>query len=413
MMIFLTIFFLIILFFNWNKFLQPFTLFILSWILYIGIKLLYEFSNGRNYKEILYLEVLLMSVSFLIGYVFSKCIFNLQIKKNINFKINYIPKNNGLKLLSISVILIFIFTVYLLLLGVKINQITSDSLAIRWLLGNGGNNFLTQLILVPLSVIPVIYFWNIEKIKPLIGFFIIIFCFYYFYVLGIRGVIVDWIFSFITITSFKNNTLKIPFKKILTFAISALFIISFIGIIRFNSQLENNTAVKNIETSSAIILASDLFFERLDFLDVLNAYFKKVELGQDELKLPSIPFISMFLPRSIVKEKLFPTDTQVTKLSGDGFDQENITRIVGPLPELYKIGGNFAVCFWYFIVGMLFYLINFKLLSAKTGSLFQKVYSKQLLQIGSIPLFFGINTIYGTQFIIVTLISILSFIIFE
>ena len=177
MMIFLTIFFLIILFFNWNKFLQPFTLFILSWILYIGIKLLYEFSNGRNYKEILYLEVLLMSVSFLIGYVFSKCIFNLQIKKNINFKINYIPKNNGLKLLSISVILIFIFTVYLLLLGVKINQITSDSLAIRWLLGNGGNNFLTQLILVPLSVIPVIYFWNIEKIKPLIGFFIIIFCF--------------------------------------------------------------------------------------------------------------------------------------------------------------------------------------------------------------------------------------------
>jgi len=410
-MLLLVLIFIILLFVTRNRFLQPFSLFVASWILYIGIKIIYEFINDRFYKDILLNEIAFMTVSFLFGYTLSKLIFHN--KKNTFVKYNYISKNIGLKLLITSLIFIISFTLYLLLLGVKINQITSDSLAIRWLLGNGGNNIITQIFLVPMSVIPIIYFWNSDKIKFNYGFFIILFCFYYFYVLGIRGVIIDWIFSFIAIKSFKSHSFKIPFKKIAIFVISALLVMSIIGIIRYNSQIENNIYLQQVDKGSAITLATDLFFERLDFLDVLNAYFKKVELGLDDLKLPIVPFFSMFLPRSIDKEKLFPTDTQITKLSGDGYDQENITRIVGPLPELYKIGGNIAVCAWFFLFGIIFYIINLKIVSTKTGSLLQKVYSKQLLQVGSLPLFFGINTIYGTQFIIVTLITIITFILIE
>jgi hypothetical protein len=314
----------------------------------------------------------------------------------------------GNKLLITSVLLVVSFTFYLILLGINISQIFQDSLAVRWTLGNGGNNLITQLFLVPLSVIPVILIWNLNSVNKYKSFVIFLICFFYFYLLGIRGVIIDWVFSYMAIKSLKNNSFNLPLRKIFYFGLVSGVVMTVIGFIRLNNQLSEKIEYTNLDKVEIFKLSSQLFFERLDFLDVLNAYFIKVKDGNNELKLPLVPVFSNFIPRNFVSEKIYPTDTQVTKIAGEGYAQENITRIVGPLPELYKLGGVYLIIIWFFCFGVLFKLLSIKIMFSKSGSVLQILYSKQLLQIGSLPLFFGVNTIFGTQFIIVTIISLLT-----
>lgn len=410
-MILLIIGIFIWLFLNRKDILNPINLFLLSWSLYIGIKYLFQYANGRYYYDNTLDAIICATASFLFGYI----IINFLFKRNKKIGAHYLykEKNIGFKLLFSAILLVGSFTCYLFLLGVNIGQILTDPLAVRWILGNGGNNLFTQLFLVPLSVIPVIAFWNINKIKKPVLYVILLFCFFYFSILGIRGVIIDWFFSYIAIRSFKSGSYGLEFNKILKFVFFAFVVMTTIGIIRFNSQTESKVDLTEIDKSESLNLVTDLFFERLDFLDVLNAYLYKYENGNRELKIPIIPFISNFMPRNFSAEKLYPTDTQVTHIAGAGYDQENITRIVGPIPELVTIGGKMAIIIWFFLSGALFSLLSLKIILSKTGSLLQRLYSKQLLQVGSLPLFMGINTIFGTQFIIVTAISLVTFYILE
>jgi oligosaccharide repeat unit polymerase len=415
-MLILFILFIFYIIFNSKNILLPFSLYVLSWLLYIGIKYSYNLYNFDQYNDDFLNLIIISTVSFIFGYF----IFSVLFYKKNNLSYNYnIPKpsvinsnvtsvNEGDKLLISSAFLVFFFTIYLVSLGINIFEIFNDSLAVRWVLGNGGNNLITQFFLVPLSVIPVILIWklkNVNKYKAILIFFL---CFFYFYLLGIRGVIVDWFFSYMAINSFKNKNFSLPLKKIFYFGFIAGLIMTIIGFIRLNNQLDEKIEYKSLDKLEIINLSTQIFFERLDFLDVLNAYFVKEANGNNELKLPLVPVFSNFIPRNFVSEKIYPTDTQVTKIAGEGFAQENITRIVGPLPELYKLGGPFLIIVWFFLFGFLFNFLSIKIFFAKNGSTLQILYSKQLLQIGSLPLFFGINTIFGTQFIIVSIISIIT-----
>ena len=411
----LFILFLACILFNSKNILLPFSLFVLSWLLYVGIKYLYNIINYTQYSDQLLVLIIISTTSFVFGYF----IFSLLFYKKSNISINYnhnslIPKDelklvdNGNKLLISSILFVFFFTIYLTFLHINIYQIFNDSLAVRWILGNGGNNLITQLFLVPLSVIPVILIWRLDSIKKYKAILIFTLCFFYFYLLGIRGVIVDWFFSYMAISSFKNKNFSLPLRKIFYFGALAGIIMTIIGFVRLNSQLDQKIEYENLDKLEVLDLSTQIFFERLDFLDVLNVYFIKVSNGNNELKLPIVPVFSNFIPRNFVSEKIYPTDTQVTKIVGGGFAQENITRIVGPLPELYKIGGFYLVVIWFLVFGFLFKFLSIKISFSKTGSITQIFYSKQLLQIGSLPLFFGINTIFGTQFIIVSIISLIT-----
>lgn len=415
-MLILFIFFIFYIIFNSKNILLPFSLYVLSWLLYIGIKYSYNLYNFDQYNDHFLDLIIISTVAFIFGYF----IFSFLFYKKVNLSNNYnilepsVVNNNvnsgdkGNKLLISSILLVFFFTIYLVFLGINIFEIFNDSLAVRWVLGNGGNNLITQFFLVPLSVIPVILIWKLKNVNRFKAVSIFFLCFFYFYLLGIRGVIVDWFFSYMAINSFKNKNFSLPLKKIFYFGFIAVLLMTIIGFIRLNNQLDEKIEYKNLDKLEIIDLSTRIFFERLDFLDVLNAYFIKEANGNNELILPVVPVFSNFIPRNFVSEKIYPTDTQVTKIAGEGYAQENITRIVGPLPELYKLGGSYLVIVWFFIFGFLFNFLSIKIFFAKNGSTLQILYSKQLLQIGSLPLFFGINTIFGTQFIIVTLISLIT-----
>jgi len=382
-------------------------------MLYIGIKYVYNLSNFDEYDRDFLNLIITSTLSFIVGYA----LLSIMLFENKKLQVTFLTKkveeekrhkDIGNKLLVSSILLVISFTFYLILLGINILQIFQDSLAVRWTLGNGGNNLITQLFLVPLSVIPVILIWNLKSVNNYKSIAIFVICFFYFYLLGIRGVIVDWVFSYMAIKSFNNKSFSLPFRKILYFGLIAGLVMTVIGFIRLNNQLNEKVEFTNMDKVEIVKLSTQLFFERLDFLDVLNAYFIKVKNGNNELKLPLVPVFSNFLPRNFVSEKIYPTDTQVTKIAGEGYAQENITRIVGPLPELYKLGGVYLIIIWFFCFGVLFKLLSIKIMFSKSGSVLQILYSKQLLQVGSLPLFFGINTIFGTQFIIVTIISLIT-----
>jgi hypothetical protein len=414
-MLILFVLFILYIIFNSKNILLPFSLYVLSWLLYIGVKYVYNLNNFDQYNYDFLNLIIISTISFIFGYF----VFSLVFLKKINLYSSKVIVEqsagnnlksvvNGDKLLLSCILLVFFFTIYLVFLGINISDIINDSLAVRWVLGNGGNNLITQFFLVPLSVIPVIVIWNlknINKFKVIVIFFL---CFIYFYLLGIRGVIVDWFFSYMAINSFKNHNFSLPLKKIFYFGFIAVLVMTIIGFIRLNSQLDEKIEYKSLDKLEIINLSTRIFFERLDFLDVLNAYFIKESNGNDDLKLPLLPVLYNFIPRNFVREKIYPTDTQVTKIAGEGFAQENITRIVGPLPELYKLGGPYLIVLWFMIFGFLFNFLSIKIFYAKNGSTIQILYSKQLLQIGSLPLFFGINTIFGTQFLIVSLISFIT-----
>lgn len=412
LILFILFFFYII--FNSKNILLPFSLYVLSWLLYIGIKYSYNLYNFDQYNDGFLNLIINSTVSFTFGYLifsflfYKKKLSNHDITKNLIVNGNGINNDNGNKLLISSIFLVFSFTLYLYFLGINIFEIFNNSLAVRWVLGNGGNNLITQFFLVPLSVIPVILIWKLKNISKYKAILIFCVCFFYFYLLGIRGVIVDWFFSYMAIKSFKNNNFSLPLKKIIYFGFIAGIIMTIIGFIRLNNQLDEKIEYKSLDKLEIINLSTQIFFERLDFLDVLNAYFIKVANGNNELVLPTIPVFSNFIPRNFVSDKIYPTDTQVTKIAGEGFAQENITRIVGSLPELYKLGGPLLIAIWFFTFGFIFKFLSHKIFFSKTGSTLQILYSKQLLQIGSLPLFFGINTIFGTQFIIVSLISLIT-----
>ena len=414
-MFILFILFIFYILFNSKNILLPFSLYVLSWLLYIGIKYSYNLYNFDQYNGDFLNLIIISTVSFIFGYFIFSILFYKKVSlsnhntlEKAGDESNVSYEDKGDKLLISSFLFVFFFTIYLFFLGINIFEIFNDSLAVRWVLGNGGNNLITQFFLVPLSVIPVILIWKLKNISKYKAFLIFGLCFFYFYLLGIRGVIVDWFFSYMAIKSFKNNNFNLPLKKIFYFGFIAGIIMTIIGFIRLNNQLDEKIEYKSLDKLEIINLSSQIFFERLDFLDVLNAYFIKVANGNNELVLPLVPVFSNFIPRNLVSEKIYPTDTQVTKIAGEGFAQENITRIVGPLPELYKLGGPLLIIIWFFIFGFMFKFLSIKIFFSKTGSTLQILYSKQLLQIGSLPLFFGINTIFGTQFIIVSIISLIT-----
>jgi hypothetical protein len=414
-MFILFIFFIFYIIFNSRNILLPFSLYVLSWLLYIGIKYSYNLYNFDQYNGDFLNLIIISTVSFIFGYFIFSILFYKKnnssydnLSENLVVNSNPIYKDKGNKLLISSVLLVFSFTVYLFLLGINIFEIFNDSLAVRWVLGNGGNNLITQIFLVPLSVIPVVLIWKLKNVSKFKAILIFCLCFFYFYLLGIRGVIVDWFFSYMAIKSFKNSNFSLPLKKIFYFGFIAGIIMTIFGFIRLNNQLDDKIEFNHLDKLEILNLSTQIFFERLDFLDVLNAYFIKEANGNNELVLPTVPVFSNFVPRNFVSDKIYPTDTQVTKIAGEGFAQENITRIVGSLPELYKLGGPLLIISWFFIFGLMFKFLSVKIFYSKTGSTLQILYSKQLLQIGSLPLFFGINTIFGTQFIIVSIISLIT-----
>jgi hypothetical protein len=412
-MLVLVLFIFSLLIYKKDKFLSPFNLFLFSWSLYVGIKYLFEIFNDRYYSSITINAIFISTISFLFGFSLLQLV--IAPSKKINSNSVFVEKDVGFKMFVWSIIFFCAFTVYLMALGVRLSDIITDSLQVRWTLGNGGNNIFTQILLVPLSVIPLIVFWNIGKVKNYYLVLVLLICFVYFFVLGLRGVIIDWLFSYLAIKSLKAGSIGLNIRKIFKFGIFAILIMTIIGLIRFNSQVSDANKVDLIgeNKSEALNIIADLFFERLDFLDVTNAYLNKYEHGNRDLKIPIVPFFSNFIPRNLVNEKIYPTDTQVTHIAGEGYDQENITRIVGPIPELLYLGGFPLLIFWYFFVGVFFSYSSIKINNSNKGSFLQKIYSKQLLQYGSVPLFFGINTIFGTQFIIVTGITILTFYFLE
>jgi hypothetical protein len=157
------------------------------------------------------------------------------------------------------------------------------------------------------------------------------------------------------------------------------------------------TAAPDLLNVSGLLL--DLILQRLDYLDVMQA----AETSLSQLQLPAIPFLYNLLPRGLFVDKLYSSDTQATALAGPGFDEENITRIVGIVAEMMSsdLMLIFGIVFL-FSLGVLYKVIDNRMRMTR-GRLF--LYARILPAAGGLPLLGGWNTIYMSSFALNLLMS--------
>ena len=297
---------------------------------------------------------------------------------------------------------IALVTLHLALIGQTPLAAIRDPITARWALGNGGN-ILFQTLWTNYLIITAIYIY----FTPTMLFHRVCavgLCLAWFPLLSIRAPLVDFVLTVIVIRSFLVGRRGFSLFAGLSFALSALLLISVLGIVRLSSQTGQSLeeilgAAPDVRNVSGLLV--DLVLQRLDYLDVIQA----AEPRLSELAFPPIPFVYNLAPRGLFSEKLFSSDTQTTGLAGAGFDEENITRIVGVVAEMISSDGILIFGLIYlFSMGVLYKLIDSRKRMDR-GELF--LYARLLPAAGGLPLLGGWNTIYMSSFALNLMMSAL------
>lgn len=284
-------------------------------------------------------------------------------------------------------------TLHLALVGQTPLSAITDPITARWALGNSGNILLQTLWTNFLIVTSIYIFFSQAPLAHRI--FAVAICLAWFPLLSIRAPLVDFILTVIVIRWFLVGRRGFSQFAALSFAMTALLLIAALGVVRLSSQTGKSLeeiigAAPDLLNVSGLLL--DLILQRLDYLDVMQA----AETSLPQLQLPAIPFLYNLLPRSLVDDKLYSSDTQTTALAGGGFDEENITRIVGIVAEMMSsdLMLIFGILFL-FSLGTLYKLIDSRARMTR-GRLF--LYARILPAAGGLPLLGGWNTIYMSSF---------------
>jgi hypothetical protein len=232
----------------------------------------------------------------------------------------------------------------------------------------------------------------------------------WFPLLSIRAPLIDFVLTVIVIKYFLVGRRGFsPFAGVM-FAFTSLVIIASLGAVRLSLQTGKSledllSAEPNLLNVSGLMIA--LILQRLDYLDVLQA----AESSLSQLKLPAIPFLYNLLPRGLFAEKLFSSDTQTTALAGRGFNEENITRIVGIVAEM--MSSHLMLLFgamFLFSLGVLYKLLDSRVRMSR-GQLF--LFARMLPAAGGLPLLGGWNTIYMSTFALYLMMSALIVLLYE
>lgn len=297
---------------------------------------------------------------------------------------------------------VVLVTLHLALVGQTPVSAISDPITARWALGNGGN-ILFQALWTNFLIVTAIYifFAPIPLVHRLAAISIAL---AWFPLLSIRAPLVDFVLTVIVIKSFVVDRRGFSLFAALSFALSAMLLIAVLGVVRLSSQTgmsleEILGAAPDLANVSGLLL--DLILQRLDYLDVLQA----AEPNLTQLHLPLIPFLYNLLPRGLFVDKLYSSDTQATALAGQGFDEENITRIVGIVAEM--MSSDLTLIFglvYLFILGVIYKLVDSRVRMSR-GKLF--LYARMLPAAGGLPLLGGWNTIYMSSFALNLIMSAL------
>lgn len=293
-------------------------------------------------------------------------------------------------------------TLHLALVGQTPLSAISDPITARWALGNGGN-ILFQALWTNFLIVSAIYIF-FAPIPIVHRVAAVIITLAWFPLLSIRAPLVDFVLTVIVIKSFLVQRRGFSLVAALSFALSAMLLIAVLGVVRLSSQTGMSLeqilgAAPDLMNVSGLLL--DLILQRLDYLDVLQA----AEPNLSQLNLPPIPFLYNLLPRGLFVDKLFSSDTQATALAGEGFDEENITRIVGIVAEM--MSSDLTLIFgllYLFVLGVIYKLIDSRVRMSR-GKLF--LYARMLPAAGGLPLLGGWNTIYMSSFALNLIMSAL------
>jgi len=326
-----------------------------------------------------------------------------QVDINRNLVIN--PPNITVQISNVylpSFVGVILVTLHLALLGHTPFEAINDPISARWALGNGGN-ILFQAFWTNYLIITAIYIFFSPKrlFHRVLG---VVICLVWFPLLSIRAPLIDFVLTVIVIRSFIIGKRGFSLLGGVSFAILALLLISTLGVVRLSAQTGRSLeeiigSAPSVLNVSSLLL--DLILQRLDYLDVLRA----AEARLHELVLPPLPFIYNLMPRGLFLEKLFSSDTQVTELAGAGFDEENITRIVGIVAEMMSSDSIFIFGLIYlFTLGIIYKLID-RCRRISRGGLF--LYARLLPAAGGLPLLGGWNTIYLSSFVLNLIMSVL------
>lgn len=293
-------------------------------------------------------------------------------------------------------------TLHLALVGQTPAVAIADPITARWALGNGGN-ILFQALWTNFLIVTAIYIFFAPA--PLAHrVFALAISLAWFPLLSIRAPLVDFVLTVIVIKSFLIGRRGLSPLTALSFATVALLLIAALGVLRLSAQTGKSLeeiigAAPDLLNVSRLLL--DLILQRLDYLDVMQA----AESSLSQLQLPVMPFLYNLLPRSLLIDKLYSSDTQATALAGQGFDEENITRIVGIVAEM--MSSNLMLIFGMFFVfslGVLYKLFDSRMRMTRRR-LF--LYARILPAAGGLPLLGGWNTIYMSSLALNLMISAL------
>jgi hypothetical protein len=297
---------------------------------------------------------------------------------------------------------------HLALVGYTPLSAIEDPITVRWALGNGGNILFQSLWTNFLTVTAIyIFFTSAPLIHRL---FAVAITLAWFPLLSIRAPLIEFVLIVIVIKYYLVNRRGIsPFAGVM-FAVTSLVVIASLGAVRLSLQTGKSFEellgdVPNLFNVSGLMIA--LILQRLDYLNVLQA----AESSLSQLQLPAIPFLYNLLPRGLFAEKLFSSDTQTTALAGQGFDEENITRIVGVVAEMMSshLMLLFGVMFL-FSLGVLYKLLD-RRVRMNRGRLF--LFARMLPMAGGLPLLGGWNTIYMSSFVLNLMMSALIVHLYE
>lgn len=299
-------------------------------------------------------------------------------------------------------------TLHLTLVGQTPVSAIDDPITARWALGNGGN-ILFQTLWTNFLIVTAIYiFFAPAALAHRI--FAVSICLAWFPLLSIRAPLVDFTLTIIVIKSFLDGRRGFNPLVALSFATAALMLVAVLGVIRLGSQTGKSLedivgAAPDLLNVSGLLL--DLILQRLDYLDVMQS----AESSLTQLQLPPMPFVYNLLPRGVLLDKLYSSDTQATALAGRGFDEENITRIVGIVAEMMSSDPMllFGIVF-VFSLGVLYKLIDSKMRMTRRRLFF---YARILPAAGGLPLLGGWNTIYMSSFVLNLMMSALIIYFYE
>jgi hypothetical protein len=297
---------------------------------------------------------------------------------------------------------------HLALIGYTPLSAIEDPITVRWALGNGGN-ILFQSLWTNFLIVTAIYIFFTSA--PLIHrLFAVAISLAWFPLLSIRAPLIDFVLAVIVIKYFlvKRRGFS-PFTGVI-FAAASLIVIASLGAVRLSLQTGKSleelvSAAPNLLNVSELLIG--LILQRLDYLDVLQA----AESSLSQLQLPAIPFLYNLLPRGLFAEKLFSSDTQTTALAGQGYAEENITRIVGVVAEM--MSSHLMLLFgamFLFSLGVLYKLLDSRV-RMNRGRLF--LFARLLPAAGGLPLLGGWNTIYMSSFALNLMMSALIVLLYE